>query len=153
MVNPPSHFFAAWTPMVKLAEDAEKRVTRLILTFRESERGKAAAAAAAETARAAQETEANERAADRAIANGEEPPTPEVEEPPQQQAPPEIKPTHGTRKLREEEQTFVEIVDEAQVATYFRGNDELRAVLHTLALRATKRGETVPGTTSRKGLV
>lgn len=146
--------FAAWTPMLKTAETEEKRLQKIVLTFRQREHERVGHANALAAQAQIDEEARNERAADRAIANAEPEPSPEVAEPdPPPRAVAPLKPTYGTRTVREEEQTFVEIVDEAQLATFFRGTEELRTVLHTLAVRAVKRGETVPGITTRKGLV
>lgn len=164
--------FAVWTPMVKDAETEEKRLARLVLVYRESVRKREAEEAAVaekarlETVRLAEiasreEEERNQRAADRAIATGEEPPPPEVTEEAlpapvaEVAAPPPrtVVPTHGKRRVKEQEQTFVEITDIDEVFAYFSATAEVHAVLHTLALAATRAGRVVPGTTSRKGLV
>lgn len=144
-----------WTPMLAVAETEEKRLERIVLTFRQKKRETDAAQAAQEQQRQAQEEEANQRAADRAISQGEEPPPPVVEptppKPPEAQKP--VAPTYGTRTIKEEEKTFTTIEDEAKVCAFYRGSPELVAVLHTLIDRSLKKGEAVPGITTRKGLV
>lgn len=147
--------FDAWTPMVKASEQAEKRIETAYKQF-QNERRLAAEAEqrAAEQARR-EEEERNQRAADRAIARGEEPPEPEVEEAaPPPAAPAPVAPTVGTRSPKLELQTFLDqITDEAAVCAFFRGDPDLVAVLKTLAGRAIKKGQTVPGTTTREGYV
>ncbi len=83
-----------WSAPVKRAEAKEKELNTAILSFRESERKKAVAAAA-EAARLQQiQDEANERAAQRAIARGEpEDAPPVVEAAPAQENP------EGTKAL------------------------------------------------------
>lgn len=159
-----------WTPMVKDAEAEEKRLARLILTFRESVRKRELeeaeakrkadeAAAAAEKQRQEEEAERNARAADRAIASGEPEPEPEIEPPPPPSPPAPapkpaaIAPTYGKRKVREQVQTFVEITDIDQVFAFFKETTEVKAVLHTLALAMVKAGHDVPGITKREGLI
>lgn len=151
--------YAVWNPMVKEAEAAEKKVNRLLLTWQESERKRVAAEAAEEAAKAAKAAkeleEANQRAADRAIANGEAEAPPVVEEP----APPPppkvtpIKPTYGSRARGGTMQTFVDVVDFDLVYAHFKEQDAVKAVLRTLATAAIKAGYTVPGTTKREGLI
>lgn len=142
----------AWAPLPKLCEDQEKKIQREINTWLESERQRLAREQAEAARKIQEEEERNQRAADRAIANGEPEPEPEVTDivvPSAIVAP--IVPTHGTRAVRPELKTFVDITDEAKVAAYFRGNPELLAVLQKLAERATKLGQEVPGTTKRQG--
>lgn len=145
----------AWAPMVNTADDHEKRLNNSILVWREKERQRLAREQA-DAARAIQEEEErNQRAADRAIAAGEPEPEPEVTEivvPTAQLAP--LRPTAGTRGVREEIKTFVTITDSLAVATYFIANEKLQAVLQELATNAVRAGvENVPGITTRKGLV
>lgn len=138
--------FDEWTPMVKAAEQQEKNLNGLILTWREKARKQREATLQAAQQQQEIDVEAEQRAADRAIVTGDPAPPPEVKEPdPIPEPPAPIKPTYGSRTVREELKPFVTIIDEAKVAIYFRGNPELIAVLEILALRAVKRGETVPG--------
>jgi hypothetical protein len=66
-----------------------------------------------------------------------------------------VVPAAGTRAAPKLElQTFLdEIKDEAAVCAYFRGDPDLVAVLKTLIGRAIKKGQTVPGITTREGYV
>lgn len=142
--------FKAWTPMVKAAKQAEDRLNNMILTWREKERNRLAAIAADQAAITQAELEANECAADRAIANGEEPPPPVVEPPPPPPvAPKRVKPTYvpaGHRKtVKEELKTFITITDEVKLCAFYRNNEELVAILTLLAERDIKRGVMPPG--------
>lgn len=146
--------FKEWNPMVKAAKQAEDRIELARKRFEEQRRQAALrAAAAAERARQ-EEEERNARAADRAISRGEEPEPPQVEEAtaPIPQVPAPVAPTVGRAARKLEVQVFVDqITDEAAVCAFFRGDPDLTALLKTLALRAIKRGQTVPGITTREG--
>lgn len=151
--------YGLWKPVVELAETTEKRLTRLILTFRENERKRLEAEAQKAAAQQAEKEAAEARAADRAIANGEPPAlaeAPPAEEealppPPPQPAP--IAPTYGKRKPKEEMKVFVEIDDYDKVYEFFKHTDEIKATLRALALIATKAGREVPGARKREGLI
>jgi len=100
--------------------------------------------------------ESNERAAQRAIAAGEPEAAPETIEIEQPAAAVQILPTYGTRKLKEEMRTFLdEINDFDQVYGFFKvqSRQQVETFLKDLAERAIKAGFTVPGTTTRQGLI
>lgn len=148
-----------WANVIAPATAEEKRLNTAILTFRETERKKAAAAAAKAAAEAAEqqrkEFEANERAADRALARGEPAPEPVIAEAPPAAAPAPapVVPTYGTRKVKEEVKKFAVIEDLAAVFAHFQTDAELRARLEKLATEAIRAGGTVPGATYREGLI
>lgn len=143
-----------WLPPVNRAEAAEKGIARKILAFRESERRRIAAEQA-EAAKALQEeAERNARAADRAIARGEEPPPPEIDEtivyPTQPTAP--VVPTHGKRTTKSQLKKFAVIDDGAKVYEFFKNNADVVALLEKLATDAIRAGVEVPGTTTDERL-
>ena len=143
-----------WSAPVKRAEAEEERLGKEILKFRESERLRIAKEHAKHQERQRLLDESNTRAADRAIASREPEPAPIVEplSSPPIQAP--LVATYGTRKIREEVKTFLDSVNDFDaVYTYFKGTDEVKTFLTTLATAAIKAGRTVPGTTTRTGLI
>lgn len=143
-----------WAPMVARADAAEKALNKAVLTFREKERVRIAKEQAEADERQRLQDEANARAADRAIAAGETEQPPIVEDLPIVVASAPILPTYGTRKLKEEVKTFLDSVNDFDaVYTYFRDAPEVKAFLTTLATAAIKAGRTVPGTTTREGLI
>lgn len=143
-----------WSPPVARAETAEKKITTKILTFRESERKRLAELARQEADRLREEEKANARAADRAIASGESEPPPIVEDRPVVPPPAPISPTYGRTKPREELKKFAVIDDDRKVYEYFRqSSPALIELIQTLATNATRSGLTVPGTTTREGLI
>lgn len=142
-----------WLPMVNLADAEEKRLNREILTFRESERKRLAAIAAKAAEEQRLQDEANARAADRAIASGEPEQPPVVEEIAQPPAPTPIVPTYGRRVVKEELKKFAVIVDPVEVFKWMMPNQELEELLQKLATAAIRTGNTVPGTTTREGLI
>lgn len=169
-----------WLPMVNQADVEEKALNTKILTWRETERKRLAAEAVKAAAKAAEEArvaavaeaerlrleqEENERAADRAIARGEPEVPPviaETEAPPvapvvaaaSTPAPAPLRPTYGTRKLKEEEKTFIdEVTDWSALFAHFKDNEAVQVTLKTLALQAVRNGLTVPGVTTRRGLI
>ena len=144
--------FDRWTPMVKAGEAEEKRLNTAVLRFRESERQKAAAAAAKAAQEAQDQADAIERAAQRAIAQGEPEMPPPVAEAPPPQAPPVV-PTYGTRKVKEELKLFAVIGDWASAFEHFQNDAELRARLEKLCTDAVRAGATIPGVTTREGLI
>lgn len=142
----------SWAPLPKLCEDQEKKIQREINLFQEAERVRLAAEQAAAARLIVEEEERNQRAADRAIANGEPEPEPEVTEivvPTAVVAP--ITPTYGTRAVKAELKTFVTITDSLAVAKFFIANEKMQALLNELATNAIRAGVEVPGTTHRKG--
>lgn len=142
----------AWSPLPKLCEDQEKAIQREINLFQEAERVRLAAEQAAAAQAIKDEEERNQRAADRAIANGEPEPEPEVTEIVVPTAiPAKITPTYGTRAVKQELQTFVTITDSLAVAKFFIANEKMQALLNELATNAIRAGVEVPGTTHRKG--
>lgn len=166
-----------WTPMVKRADDHEKKLNTAILTYRESERkrlkkiadDKAAADAKIEQERLAEIArleEINQRAADRAIIAGEEIPEPLVPEDeigterysavpdPEPLAPAPLVATYGSRKIKEEVKLILDaITDQDAVYTFLRDDPKLKALLLELATAKVKAGLTVPGTKTREGLI
>jgi len=144
-----------WTPMVARAERKEKELNTAILSFREVERKKAMAAAAEAARLQREQDEANERAAQRAIARGDaEMPPPVVEAAPA--LPPAtapVQPTYGTRKIKEEVKKFAVIEDWVKVFAHFQNDADLRARLEKLATDAIRAGAEVPGATHREGLI
>jgi hypothetical protein len=145
---------ASWSPMVKKATDEEKRIERDILTYRESERQRIAREQEAAATKQREIDEANERAAQRAIAAGEPEAAPEVVEIEQPAAPAPIIATYGSRKLKEEVKTFLDTVNDFdQVYTYFKNAPEMKTFLTTLATAAVKAGHKLPGVTTREGLI
>lgn len=144
-----------WLPMIARAEAVEKRLNTAALTFRDAERKRLAKIKADQLEAQRLQDEANARAADRAIAAGEPEPEPVVDELPPTPAPPApIIPTYGKAKLREEEKTFLDaITDFEAVYRFFKNDPAVKSMLTTLAERAVKNGQTVPGTTTRRGLI
>lgn len=146
--------YGVWTPPVKRAEAKEKELNTIVLTFRESERKRIAAEQAIADAKQREIDEANARAADRAIAAGEPEQPPEIEEMPLPATPAPLTPTYGTRKLKEELHTILEsITDYDAVYTFLKAEPKVRALLLELATAKVKAGFTVPGTTTRQGLI
>jgi hypothetical protein len=163
-----------WLPMVNEADLEEKTLNRKLLGWRESERRRLAAeaekarveeakaAALADAVRREQE-EAAARAADRAIARGEPEPEPEIHEEASIEAPvaaastpapAPLQPTYGKRKLKEEEKIFIdEVTDWSALFAHFKDNEAVQVTLKTLALQAVRSGLTVPGVTTRRGLI
>lgn len=144
-----------WLPVINRAADAEKGIERKILTFRDGERRRLAAIAAAQAAAQARIDEENERAAQRAIAKGQPEPAPVAppEVPPAASAPAPVAPTYGTRKVKEELKKFAVIEDDVEVYKFFAANPDVRELLQKLATNAIRSGLTVPGTTTREGLI
>lgn len=143
-----------WSPMVARADTAEKALQKVILTFREKERQRIAAEQAATDARQRENDEANERAAQRSIAAGISEQPPEVVEIEKPVAAAPIVATYGSRGLKEEMKTFLDAVtDFDQVYAYFKNTAEVKTFLIALATAAVKSGKTVPGTTTRQGLI
>lgn len=149
-----------WSPMIKAAEDAEKKLNTAVLTFREKERKRIAAENAkreAETLRLKEEEEArNQAAADRAIAAGAPEPAPVVVEtaPPVVETAAPVKPTYGTRTVKEEVKFHLDAVTSWDLLfNHYKHNADVQALLMKLATADIKAGRTVPGTTTREGLI
>lgn len=145
-----------WTPPVARAETAEKALNVKILTFRENERKRIAKEKAEADAAQLLIDEENERAAQRAIAAGlPEPPPVVIEEaPPVADAPAPVVATYGKGKLKENIKWHLDaITDQDAVYRYFKDEQPLKTILHTLATAAVKAGKTVPGTKTHEGLV
>lgn len=143
-----------WAPIVKRAATAEDNLNTAILTFRESERVRIAKEQAEADERQRVLDEANARAADRAIALGEPEQPPEIEEVPLPASPSPLAPTYGTRKLKEELHTILDaITDYDAVYAFLKAEPKVRALLLELATAKIKAGFTVPGTTTRQGLI
>lgn len=146
--------YGAWNPPVKRAEAKEKDLNAAVLTFREKERQRIAAEQAAADAKQREIEEANERAAQRAIAAGEPEAAPEVIEVEQPAAPAPILPTYGTRKIKEELHTILDaITDYDAVYNFLKAEPKVKELLTALATAKVKAGFTVPGTTTRQGLI
>lgn len=146
--------YGAWNPPVKRAEAKEKELNTAILRFREKERQRIAAEQAAADAKQREIDEANERAAQRSIAAGEPESAPEAIEIEQPAAPAPILPTYGTRKIKEELHTILDaITDYDAVYTFLKAEPKVKELLTLLATAKVKAGFTVPGTTTRKGLI
>lgn len=141
-----------WAPMVARADTAEKALQKSILTFREKERQRIASEQAAAEAKQRELGEANERAAQRAIAAGIPEDVPEVAEQPAAPAP--LQPTYGTRSIKEQLHTILEsITDYDAVYNFLKGEPKVKALLLELAAAKVKAGFVVPGTTTREGLI
>lgn len=148
-------FQKMWADVIAPATTEEARLNKAVLTFREAERQKAVAAAAEAARKAAAELEANQRAADRAIANGtpEALPVVAVAPPETQPAPAPVVPTYGKRNVKADVKKFAVIEDWGKVFAHFQTDADLRARLEKLATDAIRAGAAVPGATHREGLV
>jgi hypothetical protein len=143
-----------WSPMIALATAKEKELNTAILMFRESERRRIAAEQAEAERKQREIDEANQRAADRAIIRGEPEEPPEVVEIAAPVAPVPVVATYGTRNLKEEVHFILDaITDYDAVYNYLKEEPKLKALLLELATAKVKAGLTVPGATSRKGLI
>jgi hypothetical protein len=145
-----------YAPIIKRAEGEEKRLNTAILTFRESERKRIAAEQAEADRKQRELDEANQRAADRAIARGEPEEPPEVVEAAPVVAPVQVTPTYGTRVLKEQMKTFLDEVEDFDLVYNFfkvQSRGQVETFLKDLAERAIKAGFEVPGTKTRKGLI
>lgn len=146
--------YGVWNPPVKRAEAKEKELNTIILMFRESERKRIAKEQADADAKQRDLDEANERAAQRAIAAAEPEPPPIVEtvEQPAPLAP--IAPTYGTRKLKEEVHQILEsVTDFDAVYGFLKNEPKVKALLTELAAAKVKAGFVVPGVVTREGLI
>jgi hypothetical protein len=143
-----------WSPMVAKADTAEKAIQKDVLTFRESERKRIAKEQEDALAKQRDIDEANERAAQRSIAAGEPELLPEVVEIEMPLAPAPIQPTYGTRKLKEEVKFFLDKVTSWDLLfAHYKNNAEVQALLMKLAGADIKAGHSIPGTTTREGLI
>lgn len=142
-----------WSPIVARATATEKALNTAILTYREAERKRIAAEQAEADRKQREIDEANQRAADRAIAAGMPEPAPVVEAAPMPQAPAPIVATYGSRKLKEELKKFVEIDDITAVFTRFKAEPSVVDLLTKLAQKEIDAGRPVPGTHTREGLI
>lgn len=146
--------YGKWNPPVKRAEAKEKELNTIILTFRESERRRIAKEQADAEAKQREIDEANERAAQRAIAAAEPEPPPIVEEIAQPAPLAPVMATYGTRKLREEIHQILESVTDFDAVYQFLKNEpKVKALLTELATAKVKAGYTVPGCAVREGLI
>jgi hypothetical protein len=151
--------YAEWHPLVDLAETEEKRLNRLILSYRERERQRVLKEEQEAQLKRDQEAAEAQRAADRAIANGEPPSAAELPLEPTNDPVPEVTPlkpivaSYGKRKVREEVKIFADITDQDQVYHHFKGLAEVQILLKTLATAAIRAGRTVPGATKKEGLI
>jgi hypothetical protein len=143
-----------WSPIIARATAEEKRLNTEILKFRESERQRIAKIQADALEEARKIDEANQRAADRAIARGEPEESPEVVEVAPVQVAAPIAPTYGTRKVKEEVKFFLDQVTSWDMLfAHYKSNTDVQALLMRLAGSDIKAGRVVPGTTSREGLI
>lgn len=143
-----------WSPMLARATTAEMALQKLVLTFREKERLRIAADQAAAEAVQRKIEESNERAAQRAIAQGIPESAPEIVEVIAPAAPTPIVPTYGTRKVKEELHAILDaITDYDAVYQFLKAEPKVKALLLELATSKVKAGFTVPGTTTRQGLI
>jgi hypothetical protein len=144
-----------WQAPVKRATAKEKELNTAILTFREKERQRIYAEQEAAATKQREIDEANQRAADRAIAAGLPEPEPIVETvdaPVFEPAP--IQPTYGTRKLKEELHTILDsITDYDAVYAFLKGEPKVKALLLELATAKVKAGFVVPGTVTHEGFI
>jgi hypothetical protein len=144
-----------WSPIVARATAKEKELNTAILTFREKERQRIAAEQAEADRKQREIDEANQRAADRAIAAGLPEPEPvmeTVDAPVVEPAP--ILPTYGTRKLKEELHTILDsITDYDAVYAFLKGEPKVKALLLELATAKVKAGFVVPGTVTHEGFI
>jgi hypothetical protein len=143
-----------WSPIIARATAAEKSINTAILTFREKERQRVAAEQEAAAAKQREIDEANERAAQRAIAQGEPEPQPVILEAPTVAMVSPLEPTYGSRKLKEELHTILDsIQDYDAVYAFLKAEPKVKALLLELATAKVKAGFAVPGTTTRQGLI
>lgn len=149
-----------WPPMIKKAKDAETALNMRYLKWREAEKQKAAEAAAEAARKQREIDEANERAAQRAIAQGQPEPPPEVlEEPPAAMpAPAPVAPTYrasGQRTApKEVERWWLDGIDDYdKVYEAFKNDVNVRNALQIAAAAAVKNGQEVPGTRRHFGLI
>lgn len=143
-----------WSPIIARATAAEKEINTTILTFREKERQRIAAEQAKAEAAQREIDEANERAAQRSIAAGLPEEAPEVVEIEVPATPAPLAPTYGSRKLKEELHTILEAVtDYDAVYNFLKAEPKVKALLLELATAKVRAGFTVPGTTTREGLI
>jgi hypothetical protein len=143
-----------WSPMVARAAAKEKELNTAILSFRESERLRILKETAEAERKQREIDEANQRAADRAIIAGEPEEAPEVVE---VAMPAQLEPvvaTYGTRKFKEEVKFILDKVTSWDMLfSHYKNNSDVQALLMKLAGADIKAGRTVPGTTTREGLI
>lgn len=158
-----------WSGIVHIATTFEEVAKKAILTFRESERKRIAAEnliieqkrkddEAALAAKAQEIEEANSRAADRAIGAGVPEPVPQVApDLPPAPAPvalARVAPTYGSSRPREVEKLFVDqVTDWVALMSHFKDDAGVQAFFRTLAEKTIRTGVTVPGITTRRGLI
>jgi hypothetical protein len=143
-----------WSPIIARAAAKEKELNTAILTFREKERQRIALEQAQAEAKQHEIDEANERAAQRSIAAGLPEEAPEIIEIEKPAAPAPLVPTYGTRSVKEQLHTILDAVtDYDAVYTFLKAEPKVKALLLELATAKVKAGFTVPGTTTREGLI
>lgn len=142
-----------WSPIVARATAKEKELNTELLKFRERERQRIYAEQEAAAAKQREIDEANQRAADRAIAAGEPEPEPIVQVDDRVFAPDPLLPTYGSRRLKEELKKFVVIDDITAVFTRFKSDPQVIELLTKLAQKEIDAGRNVPGTHTREGLI
>lgn len=143
-----------WSPIIARATAKEKELNTAILTFREKERQRIALEQTQAEAKQREIDEANERAAQRSIAAGLPEEAPEVIEIEKPATPAPLVPTYGTRSVKEQLHTILDTVtDYDAVYTFLKAEPKVKALLLELATAKVKAGFTVPGTTTREGLI
>jgi hypothetical protein len=146
-----------WAAVVAPAAPEEKRITNMVLTFREIERKKAEAAKAEADRKAQDEFEANQRALDRAIVSGGPAPEPVIAEPPpvvSPAPPPAAAPTYGKRRVKAEVKPhIVAVTDWQALYTTFKDTRDVKVLLLTLATAAMRAGRTIPGVKIEDSLI
>lgn len=144
-----------WLPLVKRAKDAEGVLRVAVSAFEVADRKRVAAEQLAALERQREIEEANQRAADRAIAKGEaELSPPVIDEVVIPHMPERIHPTYGTYKPKAAElKRFAVIENDGDVYQHFRNDAELIALLQKLATNAIRAGLTVPGASYREGMI
>ncbi len=120
----------SWTAPVKRASDAEAELNKMYLTWQESERKRLV-------------KEAEEAAAKLDIAATPEPVA----------APVAVAPTYGKKAPKLKPKKFAIVNDYAAALAYFKDDAELRERVEKLATDAVRAGKTVPGVTTREGLI
>ena len=145
---------AIWQPVIHTATTAEKALKEIVLLYRERERQRVVAELAEANEKQRELDEANARAADRAIANGEAEQPPEVVEVEQPSPLAPVLPLYGKRKLKEQVSWhFDAVTDWDALYQHFKNHDGVRALLTTLATAEIKLGRDVPGTRKHEGLI
>lgn len=141
-----------WAPPVLRAKAAEDDIRLKVSNFEIAERKRIAAEQLAALEKQREIDDANQRAADRAIAEGQPEPPPVVEEVVIPQAPEKTKPTYGSYTPRAKPVLkFAVIQDAAAVLNHFKLNYKVIELIQKLATDDIRTGLEVPGATFREG--